>query len=298
MKKLFVVVGVLIAVAACGGAGVSEGAPSSLPQHGGSGTTGGGAGGQSTGSGGGSTSGGGGISNIVPVLNGPPVIRQAQLGIQVGAGTFDSRLAQVRTIVETDGGYIAGTDAQTASTNPDDNSIRTGTINFMIPAANFDSTIDEIAKVGTLRSEHITGTDVSAQYVDLNARLANAQAQRDAMLALLKQATNINDIIAIQNQIGQITSQIEQLKGQIKYLDQNTAYSTVTVTLTEAPSAAKGSSDNWGFATALNDAAHNFVATINYFVAGVGAVGPFLVLVALGYIVWRRRRRPAVPRPA
>ncbi|HVH63783.1 MAG TPA: DUF4349 domain-containing protein [Candidatus Dormibacteraeota bacterium] len=294
MKKLFAVLGVLIAVAACGGQSASEGVPMPAQIKG---QTGGGGTGQSTTPGGGSTSTGGQISNIVPVLNGPPVIRQAQLGIQVGAGMFDSRLSQVRTIVEADGGYIAGTDAQAASNSPNDSSIRTGTLNFMIPAANFDSAIDEIAKVGTLRSEHITGTDVSAQYVDLNARLANAEAQRDAMLALLKQATNINDIIAIQNQIGQITSQIEQLKGQIKYLDQYTAYSTVTVTLTEAAAPAQSSSDSWGFATALNDSAHNFVATINYFVAGIGVVGPFLVLVVLGYIVWRRRR-PAVPRPA
>lgn len=299
MKTLFVVLGFLFAVAACGGAatsgggGASLGGPAEQPVKG---QTGAGGGGQAS-TGGGSTSSGGAISNIVPVLNGPPVIRQAQLGVEVGSGTFDSKLAQVRTIVESEGGYIAGTDAQTASTNPQDTSIRTGTINFMVPAANFDRTIDEISKVGSVRSEHITGTDVSAQYVDLNARLANAQAQRDAMLALLKQATNINDIITIQNQIGQITAQIEQLKGQIKYLDDNTSYSTVTVTMTEAGAPAASSSDNWGFATALNDAAHNFVATINYFVAGLGAVGPFLVLALLGFLVWRRRRAP-LPRHA
>ena len=103
--------------------------------------------------------------------------------------------------------------------------------------------------------------------------------------------SNINDIIAVQNQIGQITGQIEQLKGQIKYLDDNTSYSAVTVTLTEsgAPVQSKPA-DSWGFATALSDAAHNFVTTINYFITGLGAVGPILVLVGLGYLVWRRRR--------
>ena len=146
-------------------------------------------------------------------------------------------------------------------------------------------------------SEHITGQDVSAQYVDLQARLANEEAQRNAMLALLAQAKSINDIITVQNQIGQITQQIEQLKGQIQYLDHNTAYSTVAVTLTEAGAPAPATTaDTWGFATALSDAAHNFVTTINYVVSGLGAIGPVLVLVGLVYLVWRRRGSPGLRR--
>ena len=167
--------------------------------------------------------------DTVPALQGPPVIRQAQLNITVGSGKFGSKLSEVRALVEGQGGYIAGTDAQAKPFGTDQSGpIRTGVINFMVPAAHFDATIDELAKIGDVQGEHITGTDVSAQYVDLRARLANAEAQRNAMLALLSGAKTINDIIAVQNQIGQITGQIEQLKGQIKYLDDNTSYSSVS----------------------------------------------------------------------
>jgi hypothetical protein len=48
-------------------------------------------------------------------------------------------------------------------------------------------------------------------------------------------------------------------------------------------------SDNWGFSTALSDAAHNFVATVNYVVVGAGIVGPFILLGGVGYVLWRRR---------
>src|SRR5690349_16219033 len=47
----------------------------------------------------------------VPV-QGPLVIRQAQLTISVASGSFDSRLADVRRLVELEQGFIAGTDAQ------------------------------------------------------------------------------------------------------------------------------------------------------------------------------------------
>jgi hypothetical protein len=309
MKGFLVVVAILLTAAACGGgsgnnSGGTSYAPAQNAPKSNSGQTSQGAAqpGDTTG---GSTSGASGsitVPNNVPTLAGPPVIRQAQLNISVGSGTFGSKLSEVRTIVETNGGYIAGTDAQagpaTDTTQP--SQLTTGVINFMVPAANFDATIDQVSKVGTLKGEHITGTDVSAQYVDFQARLDNAEAQHQIYLALLAKATNTNDVIAIENQIGQITAQIEQLKGQIKYLNDNTAYSSITVTLTEGAPAAQQQtgSDSWGFATALNAAAHNFVATINYVVSGIGAVGPLLVLVLAGYLVWRRRRTPPQPKHA
>jgi hypothetical protein len=301
MKKFVIVLFVLAVAAACGGGGASNTSSYGGPAQKSDSSVGRPA---NTVPGTGTTTGGGGSTgapnNSVPALPGPPVIRQAQLSISVDSGTFDTKLQDVRTLVEGEGGYIAGTDAQANPAGDQPAQIRTGVVNFMVPAAKFDETIDGLAKVGKLQSEHITGTDVSAQYVDLRARLDNAQAQRNAMLALLAQAKNINDIIAVQNQIGQITAQIEQLKGQIKYLDDNTSYSSVSITLTEAGAPApKVPSDSWGFATALNDAAHNFVATINYVITAIGAVGPLILVAALGYLLWRRRRvAPAAPRHA
>jgi Domain of unknown function (DUF4349) len=301
MKKLLVIVALVVAAAACGGAGSSGGGGAQLasqPNRGGVADSSQPS--KSTGVPNGTTTGGAATvpGTTVPVLQGPPVIRQAQLSITVGSGTFDSKLSDVRHLVEGQGGFIAGTDATASpATDTQSSQIRTGVINFMVPAEHFDATIDALAQVGKVHSEHITGQDVSAQYVDLRARLANAEAQRNAMLALLAKAQNINDIIAVQNQIGQITAQIEQLKGQIKYLDDNTSYSSVSVTLTESGAPAPTMSDSWGFATALNDAAHNFVTTINYAVSGLGALGPFIILAGIGYLVWRRRRVP-LPRHA
>jgi hypothetical protein len=291
MKQFFVVVAILAAAVACGGEVASSSARPAAPapaQYNG----GGAAAGQPSKINGQPATDAGQPSTVttLPNLPGPQVIRQATLSVTVASGSFDSKLSQVRTLVEGQGGYIAGTDAQSTPTTTD-NRIRTGVINFMVPAANFDATIDALSNVGKVDAVHISGTDVGAQYVDLRARLANAEAQRNAMLALLTKAQSINDIIAVQNQIGQITGLIEQLKGQIKYLDDHTAYSTVTVTLTEAGAPAKPApSDSWGFATALSDAAHNFMTTINYGVSALGALGPFAILAGLGYLLWRRRR--------
>jgi hypothetical protein len=294
MKKLLVIVAILAAAAACGGAsgGSTSGGPVSRPATEQTGSVPGNPPAKYDPSTGGEQ--GNPLPNVVPAVQGPQVIRTAQLTITVGSGQFDTKLANVRALVQLQGGFISGTDAQANPVTNDQ--IRTGVITFMVPAAKFDDTIDQLAKLGKVQNEHISGSDVSAQYVDLKARLANQEAQRNAMLALLRRAQSISDIIAVQNQIGQITGQIEQLKGQIQYIEHNTAYSTVTISLLEAGAPLQNTPrDNWGFATALSDGAHNFVTTINYVVTGLGAIGPIVILAWLGYLLWRRSGRPGWP---
>jgi hypothetical protein len=295
MKRFLVVIalcfGILVAAAACGGGSGVGSTSSGGPAYRDGSTSSGVApikGGPAQGGAGTTTNPGG---DVVPPVQGPQVIRQAQLSISVKSGSFDTSLASVRSLVELEQGYVSGTDAQA---NPITNDqIRTGVISFMVPASKFDETIDALSKMGKVQTEHISGNDVSLQYVDLHSRLANEEAQRNAMLALLSKAQTVEQIILVQNQIGQITGQIEQLKGQIQYIEHNVAFSTITVQMTEggAP-VATAPSDSWGFASALSDAAHNFVATVNYLVTGLGAVGPILILLGLGYLLWRRAGRP------
>jgi len=286
MKKVLVVIAILVAAAACGESAThSAAAPGAAyaPQP-------------ITGKG---TTGAPGSVDTVPSqpvpVQGPQVIKQASLAISVASGSFDSRLAAVRALVESEQGFISGTEAQA---NPEvDQHIRSGMVTFMVPSGRFDDAIDQLSRLGTVQNEHISGQDVSAQYVDLQARLANQEAQRDAMLVLLKRAQSISDIIAIQTQLGQITQQVEELKGQIQYLDHNTSFSTISVNIIEAGApAATQQRDSWGFVTALSDAAHNFVTTINYIVSGLGAIGPILIVLGIGYLLWRRRGSPGLKR--
>jgi Domain of unknown function (DUF4349) len=290
MKRFLVIVAILAAAAACGGASSTTSSSSSGSTNLSLGQQAPAVGAPSVKDGSGATT---APTTVVPAVQGPQVIRQAQLSISVSSGSFDTKLADVRALVQLEQGFISGTDAQAG---PATNSqIRTGVITFMVPAAKFDETIDQLTRMGKVQNEHISGSDVSAQYVDLQARLVNEEAQRDAMLALLQRAQSVADIIAVQTQLGQITGQIEQLKGQISYIDHNTAYSTVTVDMAEAGAPVQSTQqDNWGFASALSDAAHNFVSTINYLITGLGAIGPIVILLGLGYLLWRRRGFPGL----
>jgi len=224
----------------------------------------------------------------VPIAAGPRVIRNASLTVEVRNGHFDDTLTRLIDLAAREGGYVSGSDAVSDTSDR----IRTGTITFAVPAENYEATIKELRGYGTVQAFHASSQDVSSQYVDLQSRLKNAEAQRDAMLALLQRATQISDIINIQNQVGQIEAQIEQLKGQIDYLDHATTYATVSVTLREAAVAAPRQ-DQLGLQGAVNTAVADFFFSVDFLVVAVGALAPYLLigLAAFGaFTFWRRRR--------
>lgn len=237
--------------------------------------------------------------DVIPDLTlpeGPRVQRTGRISLQVADGRFDSTLNDVIAIVDQAGGYIAGSDAQA----PDQGApLRSGQATFQVPADRFDDVLTQVRRKGTPQSISVSGNDVSTQYVDLQARERNAEAQRNAILALMQQAKSVSDTIQIQNQLGQVTAQIEQLKGQIAYLDHSTAYATLTVRISESTA---GPRDEWGLQTAGTQALHNLVGALAFVVLVLGTAAPLLVagavLLPLGRAAWRRWGRRPVPGPA
>jgi len=221
------------------------------------------------------------------VPEGPRVQRNATIVLQVADGRFDRALDDVIAVAEAAGGYISGQNAQSSDQGQP---LRSGQVTFQVPADRFESVVNGMRGKGTAQSVVISGTDVSQQYVDFQARLRNAEAQRDAVLALMQQARSVNDTIQIQNQLGQITGQIEQLKGQIDFLDHSTAFATVAVTIREA--AAAPPRDDWGLQTATSQALHNITIVLAGLILVLGTAAPLLVAAGIafwvGRLAWRR----------
>jgi uncharacterized protein DUF4349 len=223
---------------------------------------------------------------IQAVPEGQRVQRSAQITLQVPDGRFGTVLQTVTNIVMQHGGYTAGTQSQADSSDR----LRSGQASFQVPVKDFDAVMQEIAKQGTPQSISMGGNDVSQQYVDLQARLRNAEAQRNAMLALMQQARSVSDTIQIQNQLGQVTGQIEQINGQIQYIEHSTAYGAIAVTIREA---AAGPADQWGVQTAATQALHNVATVAAVVILVLGSLLPVIVVVAVvGFAAWRLWPRP------
>ena len=227
------------------------------------------------------------------VPEGPRVQRSASITLQVPNGRFDGALDDVIAVAEAAGGYISGQNAQAASQGQP---LRSGQVTFQVPSDRFDSVVMAVQKKGTAQNVVIAGNDVSQQYVDLQARLGNAESQRNAVLALMQQARSVNDTIQIENQLGQITSQIEQLKGQIDYIDHTTSYATVAVTIREEALAPPR--DDWGLQTAGSQALHNLASVLAFLIIFISVAAPLLVAAGAAFVAGRVAWRRFAARPS
>ena len=181
--------------------------------------------------------------------------------------------------------------------------LKRGNITIRVTSANdsFTKAQAEIDGLGKVTSKKISGQDVTEEYVDLQSRLRNAEAQEAQMLELMKRAQTIEEILTVQSRLADIQSQIEQIKGRMKYMESRTDFATITVDLRETRDGG-GETDNgggtdWGFVSSLKYAGWLSVQTVNFVIVALGVIIPVtlmaLVIYLLVYrlVIWQRHRR-------
>jgi hypothetical protein len=167
-----------------------------------------------------------------------------------------------------------------------------GWISIRIPSEKFDQALAELRGMAVrVNSESTSTEDITEQYVDLESRLRNAEATESQYLALLNQATEVDDILSIYQSLSQIRYEIEQIKGRMQYLERTSAMSLISINL--EPALGPLVSPGWSASEALNSA----VRGLTTFGQGLGTafiwIGIFSPIwgTVLGITLWRRRKR-------
>ena len=91
--------------------------------------------------------------------------------------------------------------------------------------------LNDLRNLGKVQSEGINGEDVTAQVVDLEARLRNEQRIETELLQLLEKRNDapLKEILELRDNIGQVRQRIEQITAQREKLSRLVALATVLV---------------------------------------------------------------------
>ncbi len=108
-------------------------------------------------------------------------------------------------------------------------------LTLKVPADRFEPFLEAVKQVGSYVQEQTDATDVTLQYVDLEARLASNKKVEARLQAHLKSAANVKEIVEVEKELGRVREQIESLTAQFRVLQDQVSYSTLSVDISVRP---------------------------------------------------------------
>ena len=161
------------------------------------------------------------------VSNGPMIIRSAQLSLITKE--FDKARANLEAILKRHRGYVGELKAGGGT-----GSGRALTATLRVPADQLDATLTEVKTLGRVESESQSGQDVTSQYVDLQARLANARNTEQRLTDLLRHRTGkLSDVLEVEKELDRVRGEIEQMEAERKNMSNQVSYATLNATIAE-----------------------------------------------------------------
>ena len=216
----------------------------------------------------------------------------ATMLIRTGAASIeveklDPAISKVRQIAAQLNGYIAN-----SSVSGGRDQVRTATLELKIPAAKYDQAIGGLGGIGNVESVNTNVEDVGEEYVDISARVANSKRLEERLVNLLATRTGkLEDVLAVERELARVREEIERYEGRMRYLRTRAAMSTLSITVHEPfPILGQNPGQN-PIIAAFKAAWRNFVSFISGIIAASGVLIPLALIVALGWVGYRRYRK-------
>ena len=211
------------------------------------------------------------------------IIKTATLKLEVP--DFKKYNESVRNTIKQYGGYIAQ-EEQALSEDRSEN-----TISIKVPVAQFESMMNQLpgSDVKVLERK-ITTDDVTGEVIDIKSRLEAKKQMRLKYLDFLKQSKNMAESLQVQEEINSIQEEIEAAASRVNFLSNQASFSTINLTFYQPLPGFKPVDKEPGFLTRLSIAFKSGVSWFADIFIGIMSVWPFVLLVAIALIAWKRSK--------
>lgn len=225
------------------------------------------------------SSGGGSTPNVVPTDSLTKIVQTGAMDLQVDKGKVDGAVVALTKQAKNLGGFVASSQ----SIGGDEPS---ASVTLRVPNNTFPDLLAQARSLGKVLSVDTKSADVTAQYVDLQARLHALGLTKSTYLNILTRASTIGEILSVQQRVNDIQTQIDQLQGQLKVLTDQTSYATLAVSIDQKNTVhAAVVHHQSGISKAAHRSVSRFVHGVEAIIGVIGPVVLVLLLVALGWLL-------------
>ncbi len=207
---------------------------------------------------------------------------------------FESSCAMVNNYVRQYNGYIESSDIRnndyyTIYYNNYDS--RSASYTIRIPNDLVDGFVNKAGDIGSITSQSESSEDITLSYLDVESRAKALEIQQARLLALLEEAGTIEDIIALERRLSDVTYELESKESMLRNYDNLVSYSTVTLTLNEVKRISEpvpetmGERISSGWRQTWRDIADGFQDFIVWFVVNFPYIVIWLIVLALSVVI-------------
>ncbi|HEY7167981.1 MAG TPA: DUF4349 domain-containing protein, partial [Candidatus Binatia bacterium] len=223
---------------------------------------------------------------------GPMVVRTANLSVETNE--FAAARPKIDRLVQQTRGYIDRLTVADAGTG------RRLTATLRVPSDQLDFALNELKTLGRLITETLNSSDVTSQYVDVAARLANARNTEQRLLGLLRdRAGNLSEVVTMEREIATVRENIERMEAQQKDLNNRVQFASIVLELAEEyherpepPQPSALSQVHSALVDGIHSAGENTMTIVLFLLRYGPAIAIWSVFLGfVVYAVWRIRRR-------
>ncbi len=230
----------------------------------------------------------------------PQLIKKADLSLEVES--VEDSFKKVREIVNTQQGDVLSLNHRSGKeTEGIDRNKRQILSEMRVPADNLDRALDALTELGKVRDRSITTEDVSAQLVDIQARVNNSRKSEAALQEIMSRSGEIADVLEVSRELSQVRQDIEQMTARQESLKAQVRYSTISLSL-ESVVASSDISNKPAFSYQISSSWKSAMSSVGEFTTDLLQLGiwllaysPYLAILLCGAIVLRKVTRPSTP---
>jgi PKD repeat protein len=154
------------------------------------------------------------------------IVRTGNMNLKVS--NVAETLEQIKAITQSLGGYVVHSDWQGGERE------NTASISIRVPTAEYDAATMSLRDLAIeVLYESTYAEDVTEEYTDLDAQLRNLEATESRYLELLEKAETVEDMLNVEEKLSETRGRIEHIQGRMKYLEQTSATSLISIFLVE-----------------------------------------------------------------
>ena len=202
---------------------------------------------------------------------------------------IDEFISNLKYEINSVGGYIEDSNISGNSISTGNKSQKYASFTIRVPVSNLDDFATYVDNSANILSKSENVKDVTLDYTDMESRKKTLETERDRLLELLENASDLNDVILLEEKLSDVEYEIDRITSSLKTYDSLVEYSTINIEIKEVEKYTEIVEETPTLWKRMGDGFKNSLRWLKNFLEGllvvIVALIPFIVLFGVLFAI-------------